>query len=600
MWNIWEVDVTPAVFVMCVSGVLNPTAIAAFPALAGVEAGARSADLGGSRDWVARATPVESLRVTTDLPEVTIKLNRRQTNGVLLAPGQSIDFKIAGAGRLAVVAFQVLAPGKKKASKNVTVKVTADGVTQKPVSFRGKLDRKAKLIGTRTSSVTSSKSLLVRLLEGDHVVSISVPKSSTSAVVELQFYPGKSMSAASVFFSLPSAEDKPVAVAAPSKVARSDAVTETQPWSGLQKRIENSEIRDGEVGSYEILTLADATDGGTEIYAHVTAEKPYQVLCDGPGVVTVRLHRLSTGAALPASENLIILENDVLLQSFDLTGEASETLSAVGKPDIKVAMANEYKLNLGPKLSRFSFQPSESAVDGLAVRYTFAPQKKDSAMSLTLDIGDEFGLGGDLGGGTTITEVAEREKVVKIEVEKVIRVGEEREETVGVAVTAGVAFPTWGGVPAPTAGIEMQWVLPFADGLMALCTEGQAQRHTLLGYGADTAAVELRSRSFIWVVPVRVGPTFRFPVGESVRFAVGARGSFYYLTGSSNSRGGERSDSAVAWGAAGIASFELRLGAGWWVLDAGYGWAQSVDVGDAIRGFSPAAIEVGTRFRFVL
>ena len=325
------------------------------------------------------------------------------------------------------------------------------------------------------------------------------------------------------------------------------------------------------------------------------------LVADGPGDVTVRVHRLTTaGTAMPASETLTILENDVLLQTFDLDSQTSTTLEVVGDVSLEVAAVKEYKLDLGPRLSRFAFQPSESSAEGLAITYSFAAGEKSSAMALTMDLGDEFGLGGDLGGGTTITEVAVREKVVEVVTEKVIRVGEERTETLGVAVTAGGLIPTWGGSPAPTAGMELQWVLPFADGAWALTAEGLVQWHTLLGRGVDAGQAELRSRAEVWVVPVRLGPTFRYPFTDSIRLAAGLRGSFNWIGGSSRTRGGETSASATAFGASGVLSFELRVGAGWWTLDAGYGWAESIDVGDAVTDFNPAGVEFGTRFRFVL
>ncbi len=594
--------------------------LAGWLAVAG--ASARPADpvAAPNRVWLAKKGKAEKsdgpakVEVTTALPVLELKVKKLTSKGVLVKPAEELTATIEGRGKLAVVVYQALRPDEKVAKEKVSVSLTANGKSAGSVSFKGKLDQKATALGPESPLLSRSKSKVLKVA-GTMTLTLRVPHASSAAVVDLQFFAGKSRSPTPVTFVVPApSESPPVAEAPPSEevLPPPDApplapeppvaaveVAAPQPGEALLAQIRAGELREGELGEFPRLTITDKTTRAESAYALATAERPYRFAVDGPGTVTVYVHRLAGLTGASAADTLTILENDILLQSFELDAPLDPNLEvSSGQGATRV---EEYRLNVAGKLSQLVFQPAESAAAGIAVRYAFEPAEKGGILALSLDLGD--GLGGDtMAPQTTITEVAVREKVVQVsvEVEKVVRVERELDETVGIAVTGGAVVPLWGGTPAPAAGVELQWILPFAKGALALSAEGQAQMYTLLGRGVDPLQAEVRSRSFIWAVPVRVGPTYRHAFTDSLRLAFAGRGTFAWLTGTAKARGGEASGSATVLGGAAAVSLEVRIGAGWWSLDTGYGWTQSADIGAVVRDFSPSGFELGTRFRFVL
>jgi hypothetical protein len=569
--------------------------------------------------WLAkkrrRGKKLPSLVVKTSLPTVNLKLKRRRATGVLVEPGGELTVAFSGAGRLGILVYQALGARQKKGSAPVTVLWNVDGGARRRISFTGSIDRQARVSGPASKALSQPRGATARVGDGGHRASFEVPAGTTAAVIELRWYPGKAKNPASVRMVTVAASElgpppaspqplpPPGAPATPRESPAVQVAAGARPTTAkeIEKQIAAGGIRDGVVGAYTMIAIRNVNDGSSGWFARASADRPYAFVVDGPGDVTVRVHRLASGSeVLPRSETLTILENDVLLKTLDLDLPISDSLEVVGATSLATSAIQEYKLGLGPRVSRFTFQPSEASASGIAIQYSFEPEDKNSAMALTMDLGDDLGLGDELGGTTNITQVAVREKLVQVVTEKVVRVGDARSEILGVAVTAGSSIPTWGGAPVPAAGLELQWVLPFGDGAWALSAEGSAQWHTLSSRGVDSTQAELHSRAEVWLVPVRAGPTFRYSFSDSIRLAVGARGSFNYLFGTSHSLGGDTGASTTALGAAGSVSFEVRVGAGWWALDAGYAWAQTVDLGRAVRAFNPAGVEVGMRFRFVL
>ncbi|MBI3178750.1 MAG: hypothetical protein HYZ27_03770, partial [Deltaproteobacteria bacterium] len=90
-------------------------------------------------------------------------------------------------------------------------------------------------------------------------------------------------------------------------------------------------------------------------------------------------------------------------------------LTVVEKPELKVGGAREYRLTEGQKLSRFALEVSEEVSQGIAVRYSFEPGAKNDSLALTMDLGEDIGMAGDLSGGTIVTEVEVREQMMSID-----------------------------------------------------------------------------------------------------------------------------------------------------------------------------------------
>ena len=100
------------------------------------------------------------------------------------------------------------------------------------------------------------------------------------------------------------------------------------------------------------------------------------------------VHRLVPAALAkdPGSVQLSILENDVLVRTVSVTTPLSSEWSVSDQLGARVSGAKELKIELGAKLSRFSFLGAEMQGQALAMRYTFAPGDKSTATTILTPI----------------------------------------------------------------------------------------------------------------------------------------------------------------------------------------------------------------------
>ncbi|MBI3178749.1 MAG: hypothetical protein HYZ27_03765 [Deltaproteobacteria bacterium] len=323
---------------MTVLPLLAAACLAAMPATNAQHVGAAAHD---TRTWVAKkktnkakrakAPTPPPLRVRTDLTRVDIKVKKRRAPGVWMQPGQKLTVPLTGPGKLGLLIYQV-------GSGSTVLEMARDGRPAKPMTFTGKRDRNASAMGPRKLALSKAKSATVSVTSGEHTVDITLGSTSAQAVVELQYYPLGSRKAAAVLFEAappavaaaapgdvagpepPPAPGAPVDAPAPPGVPPPPSVTPAsapaQPWSELAARITRGETRDGIVGEYPKLSLKRPQDDAPEIFYHATTNRPFVFLADGPGVVTLRVHRLASDDAERAAK-LTVLENDVLLQGID-------------------------------------------------------------------------------------------------------------------------------------------------------------------------------------------------------------------------------------------------------------------------------------------
>ncbi len=549
-----------------------------------------------------KATSTPPISISTNLTQVEIRVRKRRVTALAAKPADSVRVELAGPGKLTVVVYQVLDRGGE-----VLVNTFRDGKPERGLSFKGQ-----RYPGVATSSgqrVSRPKTVDVVIPSGEHVTEVKVPPASAAVLLELQYFAAGARRPAPVVFrsaavaaATPAAppserqavvgappappgappEPPPAAVVSPPSPA-------SGPFTGAEARIAAGEARDALAGEYPTVVLRRPDSMDSEVFQWAAIDRPLQFVADGPGVVTVRAHRLTRGDAAPV--RLTILENDVLLQSVELDTPISEW-TVEGRPDLKVCAAKEYRLTLPPKLSRFAIQAAESMSDGMAVRYSFAPQDKGGAMALTLDLGEEIGAA-DLAGTTVLTEVAIRETV------RIIRVGG-GDEFLGVGIGGGVFVPQWRGRPAYTAGMQIRLTLPPFDRFMGLSFEANGQLQELVFASADPQGAPLDASARVLSLPAFGSLVFRFIIADllGVHFSLG--GGMVYVQAESTLTGTTRSE--TAWMPAGRAglSLEIKAGPGWISLDGGYIAGTTRDFGTVIRDYSPTGFPVALRYRLGL
>jgi hypothetical protein len=564
------------------------------------------------------AVDLPPAHVSTNAKELKLKFKKRSAPVYLLEPTKPFEVQVTGEGMLILVLQRVLGAGPE----HVDIIPELDASAMDQVKFSGAKNAAAKLVGHSKKDVTNAEPLKIAIGSGIHTVRLNPAAASANAVVEVVWMPGASKDQAPVAKDLPPPEPRapPVAPpppsaptggdddlsipgiappAAPPLTASGEKPPPPEPRTQLERDIRGGKQRDGVDDTYASVAIAKRGEPTTTPYHRVTEEKPFVFLVDGPGSVSVRIHRLvPAGKDDPGPVQVSILEDDVLSRTVTLDLPLSENWAVPLEPSWRLTSPKEYRIQLGARLSRFSFLASDMAGQTLAIRYEFVPQDKAAAMAV-MGLGSDLGLAGDdVTGATAITEVEMRETVVERVVTVQVAGQGAAEETLGVGIAAGAVMPLWGGLPAPAAGLELS--LPFLDGAVALAVEAKVERHAMTSQGVDGQQARIEAESLVWAIPIEAGPTFRLALGDSLRLGVGVHGAFVPLFASSTANGGEQTAQRSVWGAGGTGSAEIRLGVGWWVVEAGYTWVEPRRLGDALKRFSPSGVEVLTRFRFAL
>jgi hypothetical protein len=610
---------TAPTVVLLVAGLVTPPGVTTKPV------GVRT----DTATWVAKrrkkrrkpATP-PAVRLETDLSRVEIKSKKRRATGILVGPGQELKLDLDGPGKLGVIVYQALSGGVRTAKTAVIVNTFLDGEARRGISYKGKRDRRAKVFGPSSPPITKPKGATVKIPAGVHAVEIQVPAASTPAVVELQYYPAGFETYAPLDIVPPPDEMGPVAGAPaapppvgppppalggpppveeppmPAMLAAEPVDAAADPAAALEARVRAGEMRDALVGAYDTLSIREQGAPMGEAFSKATLDTPFTFIVDGPGTVTLRVHRLIGTDSSSGDIQLTVLENDVLLQSLDVDAQVAARHSIVGSAALQPGTPKEYKLKLGQKLSRFVIQLSENAVDGVAMRYSFEPAEKSSAMALTLDLGDELGMGAaDLTGGTVLTEVALREKVVevKVEVEKVVRVG--GDEFLGIAAGGDLIAPQARIAPAFGGGVELRLSLPFADRMFSLSIASSFLQQQLEANTADPRGAQLETRTGIMLIPITAGLVVRFVVSEIFGFYGNAGGGVIFSRGSSAVGGASHTASAWLPAARGGGGIEVKLGPGWAALELAYLYAVPADLDHVMNEYTPTGAQAGLKYR---
>jgi hypothetical protein len=588
-----------------------------------------AAGVDAPRAWVAAkkkkkaARPLPApIRVQTTASPIDVKLKKKVAKAVLLAPGQELSIELPGAGTLAVVAYQALEGGKTVGS--VLANTFVDGKPQAGVSFKGAKLAGASFVGQKGVTPSKPKSALLRISGGTHVVTVRVPSASAAVAIEIVYTPTGSKVAAPVEVSAqaprvapelpppaapppalmvasepsapppaPEAPSAPPTLAAAPVGSGPATSAPATPQTDIERRIAAGELRNGVVGTYTPLAIRASEGAEPAMFFRALSDKPFVFVCDGPGIATVRVHWLAGKEDPSGGVKLTLLENDVLMSTVDVDTAVAPGASIAGNTQLRVSAAKEYKLTIGPKVSRFAVQPSDNATAGVAVTYSFEAKEKTSSMALTLDLGDEMG-GGDMAGATMLTEVSVRERV--IEVEKVVHV-EAGEEIVGVAAVGGIVAPEWRGLPAYAAGIEIRLNL---SRWFALSLEAIGQRQDLAIEVADPSGVTVPAGTNVLALPLTAQWVTRIRVTDGFGFFIGAGGGMTYVRASGASR-----DAPVVvtqWVPTGKASLgmEVQIGPGWLAIDGGYLYAAPSTYDGVLDSYSPGGFPVAMRYRLGL
>ncbi|MEE8408246.1 MAG: hypothetical protein V3T05_01450, partial [Myxococcota bacterium] len=536
-----------------------------------------------SRRSTKKAPTVPVKVVNPGATSGTLKQGRKKRSVYFADPGAPLELQMSGAGKLALVIHQVL-PAKKLERKKLTVSVSADGGSARTVTVLGRVLRKGSLEGGATSVVSNPKKHFEKLGPGDHTITVSVPEGTLGVAVRIEWYPAGFNKAAPVVVeprkasaamlaaiadldddddddieapppptTPPAATMVPIASVPPPEPPPSGPppteiaatpVAETPPTpqsleEALAKRIAAGEVRDGLIGTWATLEVTHTRKPEKRTFHHVPEEKSFTVLVDGPGLLTIRLHRLidPAQAANEAGKqySVVILEDDVVLQQLSGVTELSQTWElgpSSSSAGLVLSEPKEYRLKVGNRKSKLALQISESA-DGMAIQYSFSAETLSLA-SMDLGFDDEDDEDEDIGPiapvapkPTVVMEVAVAERIII----------EEKDNFIGFAAQAGIVVPAAGGDPVTTVGADVRFGLPFAGGAITVGAHAGYHRHTLQANNGETGApVRVRSRTDS--VPLFAKASYSLPLGESLAVYTNIAAGFLYIRASSRALGG--------------------------------------------------------------
>ncbi len=567
----------------------------------------------------APSVAAEPVKITT--PSVSagvVQKGRKSQAAYVLDQNSPLDMKLAGAGKLALVFYQVLPAGKVPKG---TVEVVVDRGRATKVNLSDRPNRKFSLTGGPKGQVCPPKNHVEQLKAGEHLVSIQTT-GGVVAMVRIEFYAGGSKTPAPIELVPPgsglmaamSVEDDELTPEPPSEpapppipnvlpkpepkalVASAPETAAMLPRDILAQRLKAGEARDGIVGEYAQVSITNTREdeAGTQSFYRVGAEESFSFMVQGPGEVKVRLHRLVDAAAPDGGPyKIIILEDDVLLQQ--LEGETTKAehyvLETTGLIKQTVAEPKEYHLKVGPKLSRLAFQIA-GAAEGMVVRYDFEAEEMSLA-AIALDFDDDEGGGGEdfsMGASamaTVVMEVAVGERIII----------EQRESFLGLGAQAGVFLPASGGDMGMAAGVELSFALPMLDNMFALGVHGSFHRHQLATSVGDLDGAAIDASSTVMAVPVVGKITARFRLAEVFGLFVHGGFGICYVTAERTALGAVSSNSVLAWAAQGGAGAEVKLGPGWLSVESAYLYAPVSDFGDTLNNYTPKAPIFGAGYR---
>jgi hypothetical protein len=351
---------------------------------------------------------------------------------------------------------------------------------------------------------------------------------------------------------------------------------------------------------------------------HTTTRTPVTVLAKGPGRMVVYARRVFWPGAKPAAEDrLTVFENDALLHSLALNEPASETWrvltwheragvaaqAGITGGALSTSAAKEYRFELSERTSRFVFAPSEDAEGGLLLQYRFeAESPKETPLSLTLDLGDGVITGADIK-GTTVTEVAVRERVVEketvVERERLVEV-KSHQELLGLGAALGMAFSLWGGAPEGRVLASLWLTLPVWDYRLAVLLEsgftyqyaGTARPDPYGGGGVGALHV--------FGVPVTLLVNARWYLNDDWAVLAALGGGVCYVD-ALYSAGSSMHFSAWTPSVEARAGVEWSLGPGWLGARLGYVYNAPVGLGDLtgarINGLASGGPTVALHYR---
>jgi hypothetical protein len=569
------------------------------------------------RDPVA-AEPVRVRSAKTR--ELSLQQKGRNTLPVYtVMPDAPMTFEVTGPGKLALVFHQLLPSASK--TRRHTFLVSVDGKPPAKVKVTNKPYRRASVTGDVTA-VSVGKRRIERIRGGPHTVEIQAPAGCPGAVLRVEMYPTGARAAAPVLVeaagpepaaAVADAREEPLAIPTPPVAAERPANPDREPPLAaaapkakkpvekgalpddpvaiLAARLRSGEVRDGLVGSYDTVTLVRADSGDRTDFQRIGAEQSYTFMVQGPGEVTVYLHRLVAPESVAAIEGsaykIVILENDVLLQQLDGETTVDSRLLLESRSPLALSLpapsdGKEYRLKVGPQQSRFAFQIAQ-APEGMAIRYEFAAEEMSLA-AMALDLGDEEDEGMDFSIGsaampTVVTEVDITEKTILVE---------QRGGFLGLGGFAGSMIPIAGGGTGLVAGAEITAALPWLDRAIALSVRGAFMRHELAASVSDPMGGAIDAHTTIYAVPVIGKISGRLRLGDL--FALMMYGGFgvSHVRAERAALDATKASAEWLWTACGGLGFELALGPGSLLVDAGYLHAPPADFGASLQGYTPA------------
>ena len=143
----------------------------------------------------APSVAAEPVKITT--PSVSagvVQKGRKSQAAYVLDQNSPLDMKLAGAGKLALVFYQVLPAGKVPKG---TVEVVVDRGRATKVNLSDRPNRKFSLTGGPKGQVCPPKNHVEQLKAGEHLVSIQTT-GGVVAMVRIEFYAGGSKTPAPI------------------------------------------------------------------------------------------------------------------------------------------------------------------------------------------------------------------------------------------------------------------------------------------------------------------------------------------------------------------------------------------------------------------
>lgn len=498
--------------------------------------------------------------------------------------------ELEGPGELSLTLHQILGDAPRKKS---TAYVGVDLTHVRSVTL-GTRPGGGHLVGVPSSSLSAGREHTATLPAGKHSVDITAPDTPIGVAVRIHFFPEGSSTFAPVTVEPEHAAK--LSTSGTRALANLIAAPGESSEERLTRLFRAGKARHGLLGTYPTRRLIHLGNDTERAFHHVEELESYAMLLEGPGVLTVRVHRLINSRQEPTTEvpySVVIIENDIVLQTLNDEVAPSRVwaLSAGDNPHgLLVSTGKEYRLKLGPKRARVVLQTPKSP-EGMLIDHDFAPAERPlAALALTLDEVASHD------GETSPPVPSSQAATVVLARDVPEQVPTPDRDYVSLGARVGIRAPQLGRTPGVAALGEVTFLWPLFDGKLHTGVEAGYLRESL-DARAMRSTIEVHAGATIQAVPIFFRIAWHQALTEHTGAYGGMGGGPVFLQAERHSVGATTAVSDWTFGVRPAAGAELQLGPGWIGAEAAYLFVPRRNYGDILREYTPGAFELSLQYR---